>query len=252
MNIEIIMQHGWGFDRTFFAGWAGALEQMPWPRGYRLKITLPDRGYFGPTVPLKPEISQRDIADSSPSDDILIVVAHSLGLHFIPSAILAKATFLVSVCSFLNFHKDAPSGERRSRLVVGRMLTRLKKDPLSVLQDFHRLTAPSLDHAFTNTDVSLDSLARLAEDLHLLDQLDATECTELLGMRSRAIVVHGLEDKLISEQQMLALAKHLDAETFVCRAGHDLPLSRQDACTDLIARLIESAVQVRRKPCLIR
>ncbi|MDP3506906.1 MAG: hypothetical protein Q8T09_02860 [Candidatus Melainabacteria bacterium] len=249
MYIEIILQHGWGYDRTFFSNWVEALEKQPWPRDYRIKTTLPDRGYFGAPVALDDmeyiDLNKRN-SKTIGSDKLLIVVAHSLGLHLLPVEVIARADYLVTVCSFLNFHKEAPGGERRSRLLVGRMLTRLKRAPLEVLSDFYKITDPAKRFHFSLLDISVE---RLAADLHLLDQIDTSEDSQLSKLKSKAIVVHGLEDTLISEQQSLSLARLLNAETLICRAGHDLPLSHTNACIDLITKVILASNEARSEYC---
>jgi pimeloyl-ACP methyl ester carboxylesterase len=126
------------------------------------------------------------------------------------------------------------------------MLSRLKRVPLAVLCDFYKITDPAKRFRFSALEFSTE---RLAADLHLLDQIDISEDSQLSKLKSKAIVVHGLEDTLISEQQSLSLARLLNAETLICRAGHDLPLSHTNACIDLITKIILTLNETRSECC---
>jgi pimeloyl-[acyl-carrier protein] methyl ester esterase len=85
---EIIFVHGWGFDRACWDAWISLLDA-------RLSQSFYDRGYFGSPN----HLNQKETRASS-----RIVVAHSLGAHFLRNDMLAGADLLVLISCFAQFH----------------------------------------------------------------------------------------------------------------------------------------------------
>ncbi len=120
-TIEIILQHGWAFDRSCFAGWMPHLGENP---DCEILVQTPDRGYFGEVKLVKP---------FSNAQSVKIVVAHSFGLHLIPQEILQSADLLVLASTFSHFHGGSRLAQKRSARTVRLMLKRLHDFPMDVL-----------------------------------------------------------------------------------------------------------------------
>ena len=93
---EVIAVHGWAGDATVWRTWQRRFEQQGW------HWQSFERGY-GTQEPQRPSWSQ-------PTRGKRVVVAHSLGLHLIPSAVLSAAGAVVSLACFSRFVPDGPAG----------------------------------------------------------------------------------------------------------------------------------------------
>ncbi len=210
VGVDVVAQHGWGFGAWCWDGWRDVL-----PAGFVLHC--PDRGYFGPAV----AVAARP----------RIVLAHSLGLHFLSPQLWA-AELIVVVSGFRNFHSAGAHQARRSRRTVARMLARLEREPAALLADFYtRCGAPS-DSRWTGA-IEVDGLRR---DLQLLQE----SVLELSAIPAAAqvLILHGRRDRVVPVERAEELHELLpnSALTIVAEAGHALPLTHVRTCWQRVER----------------
>ncbi len=120
-----------------------------------------ERGYFG--LPKKSPQFSADV-------QLKIVVAHSLGLHFVSESELEQCDALLILAGFLSFHPTDQLARKRSQRVVRAMKEKLTKDPAALINDFWAgCYAPELTKAkFFPADTMHINL--LLEDLQILDK----------------------------------------------------------------------------------
>jgi pimeloyl-[acyl-carrier protein] methyl ester esterase len=110
--IQVIAMHGWASDGTAWQPWQEAAEALGW------RWRSGERGYgaLSPDLPAWQDTGRR------------VVIAHSLGPHLLPPAVLAAAEAVVLLASFGRF---VPPGRvsRRLRTALEAMAAQLE-DPL--------------------------------------------------------------------------------------------------------------------------
>lgn len=210
-RIEVLLQHGWGWDA---AGWAAFAAAAP----PGMVTCSADRGYFG--APCHPEVQPQ------------LVVAHSLGLHLLEPRWLVQTRLLVVLAGFAAFHPEGEAG-RRSQRVVGRMRQGLERDLPGLLAAFRaQCFAPETGHY--PLEAAADA-ALLAADLERLD----TQPLDLAGLWAvpRVLIVHGEQDQIVPVERGRDLERRLPQSRLVpmAGAGHALPLTRAAACWVAIA-----------------
>ena len=221
MKTELILQHGWGFDETIWTAWLQQLNEIPDFDGV---VQIADRGYFG---------NRQDLVGFCPGRSLKVVVAHSLGLHFLPEKVLTKTDLLVIISGFSAFHMGAPLSLRRSRKVVAHMKDKLVSRPAEVLSDFFASCYKPLSDSnclLTGADPSTIDKERLLGDLEVLDSsvLDLTTIKSIPSV----LILSGSQDAVVSPAASRALHQALPASqlTVVCDAGHALPVSHANLC----------------------
>jgi pimeloyl-ACP methyl ester carboxylesterase len=226
MHTEIIFQHGWGFDSSF---WSTFLQPL---RSLDATITLGEAGYFG-SPPVRPAFSAGDCRK--------VIIAHSLGLHLIDDAIMQAADLVVALSCFESFHEGSAPQIRRSRRLVSAMLGKLAHSPEAVLQDFYDgcfHPQPSDPHRLFPSIVNRASLT--CDLLFLNDHLLASK--NLKG--TRLLIVHGTEDGIVpfeAAQRLYDVACEAGASTQLMAlpgAGHALPLTHSQFCLSFIQPII--------------
>lgn len=155
MPTEVIFHHGWGFDSTMWDGWVDAFAKDG------AVCLSAERGYFG--LP-------KENPQFSDDADFKIVVAHSLGLHFISESELEQCDALLILAGFLNFHPTEQLARKRSQRVIRAMKEKLTKDPAALINDFWaNCYAPELTKV-KFLPVETMHINLLLEDLQVLDQ----------------------------------------------------------------------------------
>ena len=156
--MQLIAMHGWAGDaqgwEPFHSAWRA--RGWSWQGG--------ERGYGGQ--------APRPVAWRS-GQGLKLVIAHSLGPHLLPAAVLAQADAVVLLASFGRFVPEGPSG-RRLRSAVAAMASQLAGPEAStMLQTFmERAAAPQpaslLPPGIANSLLAASGRQLLAEDLNLL------------------------------------------------------------------------------------
>ena len=209
--VDVVAQHGWGFGAWCWDRWRDVL-----PVGFALHC--PDRGYFGPAVAVvaRPRI----------------VLAHSLGLHLLPSQLCAAAELIVVISGFRSFHSPCDRQARRSRRMVEQMIARLEREPAALLADFYARCGVPPDSRWPES-IDADGLHR---DLQLLQE----SVLELAAIPAAAqvLILHGSRDRVVPVERAEELRELLpnSALAIVAEAGHALPLTHVRACWERVER----------------
>ncbi|MSR83043.1 MAG: alpha/beta hydrolase [Candidatus Latescibacteria bacterium] len=214
-GIEILLQHGWGWDAGCWAGWRDVVPS-------EVRLLEADRGYFG--------------APSSPVGQPQVLVAHSFGLHLLEPRWLATAELVVVFGGFQAFHPEGEAG-RRSRRLVGRMHQRLDRESDALLADFRaRCFSPETGQYSPPGEVEQQVLAM---DLECLDT-QALDLRPLIAV-PRVLLLHGDQDQIVPVAQARQLHQCLPNSRLeiIPGAGHALPLTRAPACWAQIRRVWE-------------
>jgi pimeloyl-ACP methyl ester carboxylesterase len=235
-KIELILQHGWGFDASAWEGWRTHLNDNA---DYDLVVHRAERGYFGkrkfdPTFSARPG---RKVA-----------IAHSTGLHFLPPEVLSRADLLVIISSFVSFHSGDSLEQRRSRRTFRLMLEKLELNPLEVLDDFYsNCYYPLLTRQVLlrrNADlVKLDQLS-LYNDLQVVD--DCLLDPAAPSAAGQVLILHGDRDKVVSSSQAVALQKLLPRSFLIMYegVGHALPFTHVAPCWLSVRNALRSVLPV--------
>ncbi len=213
---EIKFFHGWAYRADSWQSWKDLLK------GGGNALEFYDRGYFGNRKEISP--FQKGVHDK-------VVIAHSLGLHFISAEILSDAQWIVMIGSFKHFHEVG--GGSLTRLATTRaMRNRLAKDAVKQLSDFYEQSGDFLLHSFEDKP----NIGLLAEDLHLLD----SHHYDLKSHPANAstLLLHGQEDLIADSLNASAFSNLLPASSFCIHpsANHALPFTHADWCLEQLAR----------------
>lgn len=240
MQVNFILQHGWGFDRHIWTQWHERLREIADAR-----LLIADRGYFQTPAQL-PALhdafgssidSLTQTGDSEPT--LSVLVTHSLGLHLVPLEYFQHANLLVIVGGFLHFHPTDLRAGQVSRRIISRMKDKVSKDVRQVLADFHAgcfgnastqwplIPLPPRDEA---------NVELLGHDLHLLDTAYFNPAN--VPGQCRVLVLHGMDDTIVRWQAAEALAEVFPESRLVTyeHGTHALPFTHAEACCLAIAR----------------
>jgi pimeloyl-ACP methyl ester carboxylesterase len=214
----MVLVHGWGFDHSCWEPWCSLATQQ-------VSQIFYDRGYFG---------APKHLDALMPTDRIRVVVAHSLGAHFLTRDILEGATLLVLIASFSQYH-DGFFEQRHSRATTEAMRRKVIRSPLTVVSDFHNrcgyTTVFIADTSAFHTDL-------LATDLDLLDQhkLDF----HLLEKIPKKLILHGGADQInpLKNSELLRDALPDAILKLHPQAPHAMPFTHPDWCIDAINEVV--------------
>jgi pimeloyl-[acyl-carrier protein] methyl ester esterase len=205
--MQLIAMHGWAGDaqgwETFHSAWGA--RGWAWQCG--------ERGYGGQ--------APRPVAWRS-NQGLKLVIAHSLGPHLLPAAVLAHADAVVLLASFGRFVPEGPGG-RRLRSAVAAMASQLAGPEASImLQTFmERAAAPQPDSllppGIANSPLAASGRQRLAEDLNLLAA--TAGLPPGFPLQARVLIVEGGEDQIVSPQARQQLRSLLPAADTLVLAG---------------------------------
>lgn len=214
-KIEIVLQHGWAFDKTCWRAWLPHLREN---QDCEISIQTPDRGYFGDAKP---------VFEFENTNSIKVVVAHSLGLHLLPLNVLQAADLLVLSASFSHFHIGSALEQKRSRKTINLMLHRLLDDPMGVLNEFYSNCYHPLltSHTLLMRNIQKLDLELLTEDLKLLNS--NTFDLKSLSRDTEIMLVHGTDDIIVPISHSHQMSEQMDKSsvTLFEGAGHSLPLT---------------------------
>jgi pimeloyl-[acyl-carrier protein] methyl ester esterase len=205
--MQLIAMHGWAGNaqgwEPFHSAWSA--RGWAWQCG--------ERGYGGQ--------APRPVAWRS-NQDLKLVIAHSLGPHLLPAAVLAQADAVVLLASFGHFVPEGPSG-RRLRSAVAAMASQLAGPEAStMLQTFmESASAPQpaslLPPGIANSPLAASGRQLLAEDLDLLAA--TAGLPPGFPLQARVLIVEGGEDQIVSPQARQQLRSLLPAADTLVLAG---------------------------------
>ena len=107
---QIITQHGWGLDNSFWDSYKISFQKNQWHWQDN------ERGYFSKNV------NQSKWIKNDLNNGLKMVLCHSLGSHLIQGNLLDEASHVVFINSFNNF---LPSSKQRN--LIYRSLKRMEK-----------------------------------------------------------------------------------------------------------------------------
>ncbi len=217
--------HGWAFDRHFWDDWTAELSSYGNFQSF-------DRGYFND--PHKIEVNN--------TNEPLILLAHSFGLHLIDESLFEQADLLIIASGFLYFHPYAAQYKRRSRLIMQEMMNELESNPQKVLRRFYENSfapdeMPSADFDGLNYQLLLEDLQRLQDS-----EMDA----ELLKKADKVCILHGSKDQIVTYKKGRQMYNQLQqkAQYFeIKNAGHALPKTHHRQCLEFIMPEVEQLVK---------
>ena len=129
---QIITQHGWGLDKSFWDSYKIGFKKKQWHWQDN------ERGYFSENN------YQAKWIKSDSNKEIRMTLCHSYGFHLMQKNILNEATHIVLINSFNNF---LPASKKRKFILrsLKRMETKIVKDePKDMLKEFiHRSFMPN-------------------------------------------------------------------------------------------------------------
>ena len=205
--MQLIAMHGWAGDaqgwEPFHSAWSA--RGWAWQGG--------ERGYGGQ--------APRPVAWRS-NQGLKLVIAHSLGPHLLPAAVLAQADAVVLLASFGRFVPEGPSG-RRLRSALAAMASQLAGPEAStMLQTFmERAAAPQpaslLPPGIANSPLAASGRQLLAEDLNMLAA--TAGLPPGFPLQARVLIVEGSEDQIVSPQSRQQLRNLLPAADTLVLAG---------------------------------
>ncbi|MEX0609841.1 MAG: hypothetical protein WD016_08225 [Balneolaceae bacterium] len=217
--LEIIAYHGWGFDAGFW---------NPWKKIIPAEITFKtaSRGYFFD------EKSPR----FSNSDSTKILFLHSFGLHWYPLKHIETADCIVIFNGFPSFHPEEPSLQKKSKIILEKMIAGFEKNPQKVLQQFWENTFFPSKNNFSKQDFDKSLLQK---DLQLLHKSKFT--SEHFKTGKSIICVDGGRDKILGNprgKEFMVLTKRNAVYHFIKEAGHALPATHTADCWSFINAMI--------------
>ena len=147
---QIITQHGWGLDKSFWDSYKIEFQKNKWHWQDN------ERGYFSKNIE-KPKWIKNNF-----NNQIKMVLCHSLGFHLIQKNILDEASHIVFINSFNNF---LPSSKNRRSIY--RTLKRMEKKIITfeakdMLKEFIR-------RSFLPNEVNINFKNMFYEDLEGLN-----------------------------------------------------------------------------------
>ena len=231
---DIIVYHGWGFDRSCWQAWIQRFAAD----GHRIQAF--DRGYFSKVFQGEhkqangPTFSNHAVGETYKEQaHQRILILHSFGLHLCPIEIIQQSDQVIIFGGFLCFHPEDSRLNRRSKRVVGKMGDRLQTYPLEVLQQFWTNCYAPVS-PLTKEELKGVNIPLLHQDLERLNTTTIDETSPLLSALRHIpnmTVIHGEADQIVPLSQGATLADAVSAPLItVPNAGHALPFSHPDQC----------------------
>lgn len=205
--MQVIAMHGWAGDALGWEPFQAAWQRRGWG------CQCGDRGY-GPHP-------QQRVAWST-GQGPQVVIAHSLGPHLLPPAVLEQADAVVLLASFGRFVPEGPSG-RRLRTAMAAMAEQLASaQASSMLQTFlERAAAPQpasqLPPSITAAPLGDVGRQRLEQDLALLAA--TTGLPTAFPRHARVLIVEGGADQIVVPEARQLLQEALPAADRLTLAG---------------------------------
>ena len=205
--MQVIAMHGWAGDSQGWDAFQAAWQRRGWC------WQCGERGY-----------GQRPSEAVGWHQDggLKVVIAHSLGPHLLPAAVLAQADAVVLLASFGAFVPGGASG-RRLRSAMAAMAKQLTgAEASTMLQTFmERAAAPQptslLPPGITSAPLDASGRKRLGKDLTLLAA--TTGLPPGFPVQARVLIVEGGEDQIVNPQARQQLRSLLPAADTLVLAG---------------------------------
>jgi len=226
---DFYFYHGWALPPGV---WNSVINQvkrsLPETTGINPDFQINNRGYFSDPSAI---VRMRQ-------GDLQIVVAHSLGLHFVPVSLLHKADVLISISGFLDFHAIHP---QLSKKVIQRMINQFDKHPSEVLGEFYAnvFYPQPVPPNFQFEDVSNIRVARLLEDLMFLNTNQLSD--RIFSDSCQIYLFHGNQDHIVpaAHTQKWMMGMNQTLGRIIVDGGHALPVTH---CDDIVQG-INKAIQ---------
>lgn len=239
MRIELILQHGWGFDSRVWNGWLGQLNDLCETTIFHVG----ERGYYG-AEPFYPAFIDKQ--------SFKVIICHSIGMHLLNPELLQQADAICLVSSFLQFHPLDQLSHRRSKRVVRAMKEKLQTTPYIVLRDFLKLCystddgLPMLPLATIPAEEHLDR-QRLLDDLELLDESNLLDAFSEVRDNAMFCLFHGTDDQVVSPDKSVELAGMLSQSQIflVENGGHALPTTHTAYCVETLKESLLTKLETR-------
>ena len=205
--MQVIAMHGWAGDAQGWDAFQAAWQRRGWC------WQCGERGYGGQTP--RPVAWER-------GQGLKLVIAHSLGPHLLPAAVLAQADAVVLLASFGAFVPGGASG-RRLRSAMAAMAKQLTGAEAStmLLTFMERAAAPQpsslLPPGITSAPLDASGRKRLGKDLTLLAA--TTGLPPGFPVQARVLIVEGSEDHIVNPQARQQLRSLLPAADTLVLAG---------------------------------
>jgi pimeloyl-[acyl-carrier protein] methyl ester esterase len=214
MTTQLIAMHGWAGDHRGWQPW----NDLASTRGWR--FSSGERGYGRQllhTPTWEPDASQR------------VVLAHSLGPHLLPAALLERATTVVLLASFGQFLPPGRAGRRLSKALEA-MASKLESGQMEPMlrEFFQQVAAPHpvghLPPGPLNDGIPAEGCQRLLADLALLEATGGLPPG--FPSEARVLVVEADDDQIVDPASRTLLRAALPQATVWQRqgAGHALLL----------------------------
>ena len=205
--MQLIAMHGWAGDAEGWAPFHSTWEAQGW------HWQCGDRGY-GPRPPQA--VAWR------PGGGPRVVIAHSLGPHLLPVAVLEQADAVVLLASFGRFVAPGAGG-RRLQAAINAMAAQLAGDGAeTMLRSFlARAAAPQsaelLPPGLTTAPLGPKGREQLGHDLHLLGR--SAGLPEGFPSQAKVLLVEGGADQIVSPEARHLLRQALPSADTLTLAG---------------------------------
>ncbi|MCP9942882.1 alpha/beta hydrolase [Cyanobium sp. ATX 6E8] len=205
--MQVIAMHGWAGDAQGWEPFQAAWQQRSW--GWQCG----ERGYG--QQPPKAVAWQQGAGPR-------VLIAHSLGPHLVPPAVLEQADAVVLLASFGRFVPEGPAG-RRLRAAVAAMAEQLASAQAgAMLESFlERAAAPQpvnlLPPGITAAPLTEAGRQRLAQDLALLAA--TAGLPPAFPARARVLIVEGGADQIVVPEARALLRDALPTADRLSLAG---------------------------------
>jgi pimeloyl-[acyl-carrier protein] methyl ester esterase len=211
-GLQLIAMHGWCGDRRSWDPWLPIWQAHGW--GY----SCGERGYGSQAV-----VEPSWPAGTGPR----VVIAHSLGPHLLPAAVLQQADALVLLTSFGRFVPPGREGRSLRSALEGMASALAGPNPSAMLQTFLQKVAAPAPPSLLQTTPAAEPLTgaglrQLQEDLDLLSRTEALPAA--LPKRASILLVQAGADNIVAPEARQALEEELPgADVLTLRgAGHGL------------------------------
>ena len=204
---QILAVHGWAGHAEQWTSWRRLMEQRQWP------MQVVERGY-GNSTPTLPSWSD----EAGPR----VVIAHSLGLHFLPSPLLQEATALVLLGCFTAFVPEGRNGRATQAGLRGMREALGSEGERPMLERFFQRAIQPLSLSACPPSPLLKGLSsagrqRLHDDLIVLET-----CRTLprgWPSQARVLVIQGEQDAVVHPSSHQQLLDHLGSQVECVHRG---------------------------------
>jgi len=218
-NLKIIIFPGWAVPVDLYAE---AFRNL----SHDYLVEIIDFGYFSPDKEsihnVLNNLIQLDYSNS-------VIIGHSLGAYM-ALTVAGKKNGLRGLVLFAPFMKfcagNGLAGQSPDK--IDAMETQLKKKPESLLRSFYRTM--SYPGKFKIEVPQNLNIKNLLEGLHMLKDSD---CSSIAGsVSSPALVFHGSDDAIVSEQMVKEVVSSISRREYVKyeNCGHSLPFENSGVC----------------------